>query len=158
MVAFFLLPSFAVAVIVTVPFFLAVTLPLELTVAIFLLEDFHVTFVLSAVAGVTLAFKVWLFFTFMDLLPVIATFVTLTLFLLAFRVIFALFLLPSFAVAVIVAFPAFLTFTLPLLFTVATFVLLDFQVTFLFAASFGVTVVLKLYDLPTFAFRVPFTV
>ena len=43
-VAFFLLPSFAVAVILTVPFFLAETLPLELTVAIFLLEVFQVTF------------------------------------------------------------------------------------------------------------------
>ena len=57
-VAFLPEPSFAVAVIVTVPAFFAFTTPLLVTVATFLLDDFHTTALLLAFFGVTVAFKV----------------------------------------------------------------------------------------------------
>jgi len=57
-VAFLPDPSFAVAVIVTVPSFFAFTTPLLVTVATFLLDDFHTTALLLAFFGVTVAFKV----------------------------------------------------------------------------------------------------
>ena len=52
----------------------------------------------------------------------------------------ALLLLPSAVVTVIVAVPGALAVTKPLLLTVATVVLLDFHVTFLFVVLLGVTV------------------
>ena len=57
-VAFLPEPSFAVAVIVTVPAFFAFTTPLPDTVATFVLDDFHTTALLLAFFGVTVAFKV----------------------------------------------------------------------------------------------------
>ena len=48
----------AVAVMVTVPFLIAVTTPLASTVAIVLSEEVHKTLVLSALAGATVAVKV----------------------------------------------------------------------------------------------------
>ncbi len=80
-VALFPLPSFATAVILTVPAFFAVTFPCALTVAIFLLEDFHFTFRLDAFAGDTVTFSVWVFFDFRFIVLVLAVifiFVTLT--------------------------------------------------------------------------------
>ena len=59
--AYFLLPSFAVAVIVTfLPpvFFFRVTIPLWVTVATFGLLDFQISFLLDALFGKTVAFKV----------------------------------------------------------------------------------------------------
>ena len=56
--AYFLLPSFAVAVMTTrLPpaFFLKVTTPVELTVATLVLLDFHVTALLVALEGATVA-------------------------------------------------------------------------------------------------------
>ena len=50
-VAFFLPASFAVAVIVTVPSFFVVTLPLDDTVATLVLLDFHVTAFVAASYG-----------------------------------------------------------------------------------------------------------
>ena len=50
-VAFFLPASFAVAVIVTVPSFFVVTLPLDDTVATLVLLDFHVTAFVAASFG-----------------------------------------------------------------------------------------------------------
>lgn len=58
--------------------------------------------------------------------------------------------LPSFAVQVMVAVPAPTALSLPFLSTVATFVLLDFQLTDLLAALEGETVALKVPDFPTF--------
>jgi hypothetical protein len=63
-VAFLPEPSAAVAVIVALPAFLAVTLPAEETVATFLLEVFHKTFLLLAFLGVTVAFNLRVFLTF----------------------------------------------------------------------------------------------
>ena len=57
-VAFFLLPSFAVAVIVAVPALTPVTTPLELTFAILLLEVFQDTALFVAFFGVTVALSV----------------------------------------------------------------------------------------------------
>ena len=51
--------------------------------------------------------------------------------------------LPSFVNAVIVAVPAFLAVTLPFLLTVATFLLLEDQVIFLYLAFVGLTVAVK---------------
>ena len=56
--AYFLLPSFAVAVIVTFPTFLAVTFPFDDTVATFVFELFHVTLLLVAFFGLAVAFSV----------------------------------------------------------------------------------------------------
>ena len=61
--------------------------------------------------------------------------------------------MPSSLVAVIVAFPSLtLAVTLPLLSTVAILVSLDFQVTFLFVALFGVIVAVR--ALVSFCLRV----
>jgi len=59
--AYLLLPSVAVAVIVTfLPpvFFFRVTIPLWVTVAIFGLLDFQIRFLLETLSGKTTAFKV----------------------------------------------------------------------------------------------------
>lgn len=58
MLFFFPLPSVALAVMVTVlpfPAFLVVTTPLELTVAYFVLLDFHVSFLFKFLVGLTVA-------------------------------------------------------------------------------------------------------
>ena len=60
----------------------------------------------------------------------------------AFTVTLHVAFLPSFVKAVIVAVPAFLAVTLPFL-TVATFVLLEDQVMFLYLAFAGATVAVK---------------
>ena len=60
-VAFFPLPSFAFTVIVAVPAFFPVTFPFELTVAIFLLEEVHVTDLFAAFVGATVAYNVLLY-------------------------------------------------------------------------------------------------
>ena len=154
-VTFFLLPSFAVAVIVAFPFFFAFTFPFPFTVATFLLEDFHVTFWLSAVAGNTVSVNVWLVFAFIFFVPLIFNFFTLTA---AFpHLNFTDALLPSAVTAVIVTVPAFLIFTFPVAVTVAVLELDVDQVTFAFfaSASSGVTTAFREYDFFTFAFNVP---
>ena len=57
-VAFFFDPSFAVAVIVTVPAFFPLTVPAALTVATFVLLLAQATLLLEALLGVTVAFNV----------------------------------------------------------------------------------------------------
>ena len=57
-------------------------------------------------------------------------------------------LLPSVDVAVIIALPTLRALTLPFLSTVATFVLLDFQVKLLLVAFIGKAVAFKVVDLP----------
>ena len=116
-------PSAAVAVILAVPFFLAVTLPAEDTVAIFLLEVFQITFLLEAFFGVTVAFNFKVFLTFnvaFVLFNLILVTGVPTMILIA-----TFFFLLAFAYAVTVAFPFFLAFTTPFLETVTTFLLLD---------------------------------
>ena len=61
---------------VTVPFFFAVITPLEVTVAIFLLEEVKVTFCLQ-VTGATVVASVSFFFTFRVTVPEIYLFVDL---------------------------------------------------------------------------------
>ena len=123
-VAFFLLPSTAVAVMVAEPAFLAVTTPLEDTVATVFLEDFQETFVQVFFFGVAVAFKVFfeptvkVAFVAFNLTLVIAFFFTTTL-MVAFFFLFFL------EVTVILAVPAFTPFTTPLEVTVAIFFLLD---------------------------------
>lgn len=89
------LPSFAFAVIVTVPFFFAVTFPFLSTDAIFLLELDQVTFVLSAVAGMTVRLNACFPFTFMVFFPAIFTLETLTFCFPAFNLTLPPFRLPS---------------------------------------------------------------
>ena len=104
--------------IVTVPFLTPFTTPLEVTVAIFLLEVLYVTFS-SLFFGVTEALmaKVFPFFTVLEdgtpLSFVVFTFSTLT--------VTVAFLLPDFTV--ILAVPAAFPVITPLLLTVATLAL-----------------------------------
>ena len=63
----------------------------------------------------------------------------------------ALLLLPSAVVTVMVADPGALAVTKPLLLTVATVVLLDFQVTFLLLVLLGVTVAVSWSVCPVFS-------
>ena len=131
-----MLLSFAFAVIVTVPFFFPVTFPL-LTVAIDLLLDDHLTFLLVAFAGWISAFNCIDLLTDTLFLPVILIELTFTVlvFLVDLLAFFTLtlyvpfVLLPSFAVAVIVTVPFFFPVTLPLLLTVAIDLSLDDHLT-----------------------------
>ena len=109
--AFF--PFGAVAVILQVPFPIAVTRPF-FTVATLLLLDFQVIPFFDALEGDTLTFSLTVFAAFFT-----EGFPTYT-------VQDALF--PSDVIAVMTAFPFFFAFTLPLL-TVATFLFDDFHVT-----------------------------
>ena len=133
--AFAPLPSLAVQVMVAVPLALNVTLPAELTVATFVLLLFHVTALFAAAAGDTVAFKVKVLPLFSEtevrLSAILAT-PRLTVILQE-----ALAPPPSLAVQVIVAVPRLLAVTMPVAVTVATLVLLLFQVTAVFVASEG---------------------
>ena len=103
-VALRLLPSAVVAVMVAVPTALAVTTPVLDTVATEVLELLHITLLLVAVDGVTVAVRVTVSFALSDAvvlfkeIPVAAVATTVTL-----QV--ALRLLPSVVVAVISAVP-----------------------------------------------------
>ena len=134
--AFTPLPSFAVAVIVAVPFAMAFTLPFASTVAIFVLLLFQVTALLLALEGRTDLTLSAVFTPLFRIRLVFASviFVTGTL---TVTLQEAFTPLPSFAVAVIVAVPFATAFTLPCASTVAIFVLLLFQVTALLLASEG---------------------
>ena len=149
-----LLPSSVVTVIFASPSLTAVTLPLPSTVAIFVLSDFHVTFLLVAFSGATVATNVTVPPTvsvcavLSSLTPVTATlpFVTVTLQVAV--------LLPSSVVTVIFASPSLTPFTLPLASTVAISVLSDFHVTFLLVAPSGETVATNVSVPPTVSERV----
>ena len=112
---YFLLPIFAV--ILVVPVFFPVTTPLLDTVATALLLELHITFCL-----VPVTFKLYLFPT-VSLIDVFDNLGTSTV---IWQVYFCF---PTFAV--ITAVPLFLATTLPLLLTVATFFLDDVHFTFL---------------------------
>ena len=155
-VCFFPLPSVAIAIIFTVfPLadFFVVTIPLAFTVAYFALPDVQRSFVFAFFVAVILAFSFSFFPAFTGLFPVILTFFTMPFIDVIFQE--AYFLLPSFAVAVIVTFlpPVFFfRVTIPLWVTVATFELLDFQISFLLDALFGKTVAFKVSFLPAAIF------
>ena len=134
---------------VTVPAALAITFPLLLTVAIFVFEDFHVTALLVAVVGVTVAFNVRV--SFGDMVAVVlfkVTFVTFTTGFVTVTLQVALTPLPSFAAQVMVAVPAALAVTSPLVLTVATLAFEVLQVTTLFVAFVGATVAVNFCVFP----------
>ncbi len=142
-----MLPSVVVAVIVAVPAETAVTTPLLFTVATDVLLDFHVTVLLVVLLGYIVATNCSVAPTQMVVLDLfnqmdVANCFTIT-------VHEALRLLPSVVVAVIVAVPAETAVTTPLLFTVATDVLLDFHVTVLLVALLGYTVATSCSVSPT---------
>ena len=119
--AFFLLPSFAVAVITADPAFFAVTTPFEFTVTTALLLLFHENFLLEAFDGETAAFKVYDFPVFRLILFLFSLILdTLTAFFAAFTVTVQVYFF-LFTVAVIFALPAFLPVTFPALLTEAIF-------------------------------------
>ena len=132
-----LLPSAVVTVIVAVPDATAVTFPEVETVATLVLLLLQVTFLFVALLGATVAVSVSVAFganvsvVLFRLTPVTGT-VTVTEHVAV--------LLPSAVVTVIVAVPAAMAVTKPDVETVATDVLLLFQVTFLFVALEGETV------------------
>ena len=142
-------PSSVVTVMVASPTFTAVTLPLASTVAISGLSDFHVTFWLVASSGRTVAVRVSLPPT-RRLVSLLLSFTPVTLISLSLTVTLQVAVLPpSSVVTVIVASPAFTPVTLPLASTEAIAALLDFHVTFLFAASLGDTVAVRVSVPPT---------
>jgi hypothetical protein len=124
-IAAFLLPSFAVTVIITLPGTLPITFPDEFTVAILVFEDFQFKDLFEAFAGLNKAFTV-------ILLLILSAFTVVKLMLLIFTniaVILHASVEPFIEVAVIVAVPAALTVTMPLFDTEAILVFDDFQVT-----------------------------
>jgi hypothetical protein len=136
-------PSFVVTVIDALPGVFAVTTPEEETVATEVLLDDHVTDLLVALEGVTVAISVSVFPSvkvndvLFRLTPVTEITFSLTV---TEQVAF---LPPSFVVTVIVAVPAALAVTKPEEDTVTTVVLLEDQVTDLFVAFDGETVATK---------------
>ena len=141
-VAFFP-PSSVVAVIIAEPAALAVTTPDVETVATDVLLEVQVTDLLVALAGVTVAVRVWVSPTVMDrdeLLRLTPVTETIGLDTVTEQVAF---LPPSLVVTLIVAVPAALAVTRPDAETVATEALLEDQVTDLSVALEGVTVAVK---------------
>ena len=143
-------PSSVVTVIVAVSKALAVTKPVEETVATLGLLDVQVTDLLVAFDGLTVAVKV-------DVSPTVRvkddllSETPVTLIVVVFTVIWqAEVLLPSMVVTVMVAVPAAFAVIKPLDDTVATLVLFEDQVTALFVALEGETVAVSVSDAPTF--------
>ena len=139
----------------TVPDAFAVILPVRLTVAIFVLDELHVTALLVALPGVTVAFKVRvcpcvsvalvlfsvIFVTLTVGLTGVAGFVTVIL-----QVAFCP--LSSVAIQIIVALPAATPVTTPVLLTFATFSFEVLYFTVFFVALFGLTVAVNVTVLP----------
>jgi hypothetical protein len=125
-----------------------VTRPLEFTVATPVLLDDQLTVLFVAFPGATVAVNCWLLPALIDAVvgetvtPVTGTFAVVTVIaLVAVR-------FPSWVVTVIVAEPCDTAVTSPVEFTVATEVLLDDQLTFLFVALAGETVAVNWRVLP----------
>ena len=160
-VAFLPLPSFAVQVIVTVPADFAVTLPVLLTVAIFVFDDFQVTALFVALVGVTVAVNC-IVFPFPTLAVVLFNVIFVTFTTDGFDGIgsvtvtlqVAFLSLPSFAIQVILAVPADTAVTLPVLSTVAIFVSDEVQFTDLSVAFSGVMVAVSAAVSPFFILSV----
>ena len=133
-----MLPSAVVTVIVAEPGPLAVTKPLLLTVATEVLLDFQVTVLLLVLLGVTVAvsWSVWPVLSVAEVLFKVTPIANC----LTVKAQVALLLLPSAVVTVMVADPGALAVTRPVVLTVATVVLLDFQVTALLEVLLGLTV------------------
>jgi hypothetical protein len=146
-VAFFLLPSFVVQVMVAFPTPTAVTFPLESTFATLVLLDFQVTFLFVVVTGFTV-------FVSVDVLPTVSDNVVLfsetpVAFITGTVTLQVAFLpLPSFALHVMVAVPVPTAVTFPLESTVATLLSLEVQLTFLLVAVDGFTVFVSVKEFP----------
>ena len=131
-------------IIVAVPFFLAVTTPPDVTVAILVSELRHVIFLFVALDGIIVAFKVTVFpfsistFVLFNFIPVTDVF-TVTL---------HVAVLPLFVFTVIFAVPLLFAVTTPPDVTVATLVFELDHVTFLLLAFDGVIVAFKVTFLP----------
>ena len=133
-------PSFVVAVIVAVPTPFAVIVPVLVTVATLVLLLFQVTALFDAAFGETIASN----FSVLPVLIVVLVFDSFTLVTAVVTVTVAVVVFPvSLVFTVIVAFPLPTPFTTPLALTVATLVLLLFQVTALFVVLEGATVAVR---------------
>ena len=142
-----LLPSSVVTVIVVDPAFRAVTLPLD-TVATEVLLLFQLTFLLVALLGLIVAVRVYSSPSVISW-EVLSRVTPVTGYTFALTVTSHVAVLPpSSVVTVIVAEPAFRAVTLPLD-TVATEVLLLFQLTFLLVALLGLIVAVRVRDSPS---------
>ena len=132
---------------VQVPFFLAFTTPPALIEATFgLLED-QLSVLFVALLGLIVALSVYFFPAVIVSFVVLSlTLVTATVFF--FTVTLQVAVLPLLDFTVIVQVPAALALITPPDETVATFELLDDQVTFLFVALEGVIVAFKVYFVP----------
>lgn len=136
-VADFMVPSFVMAVIVALPSLIAVTTPFGLTVATFVFDDVQFNSLLLVVTGLKLAVKTRVFPGCIDAAVLsreilVANVVTVTIHVAVFD--------PSTVVTVMVAVPFDTAVTTPDALTVATDVLLLFQLTFVLDAVDGFTV------------------
>ena len=133
-----------VTIILAVPVFLALTFPLLLTVATLGLLDLNVT-TLAALLGFTFVLSVKVFPGFNTFFLALSD-TLLTDFLATYTVTicFAPLTAPFFPFTVIFAVPIFLAFTIPLVLTVATLLLLELKVKF---DAFDVSDILKTFFL-----------
>lgn len=144
-----LFPSAVLTVIVAVPADFAVTTPLDETVATLVFDELHVTFLLVAFEGDTVAVSVSVEPVFNVVLVLLSdTPVTETVGFVTVTVQVAV-LFPSSVLAVIVVVPADFAATIPLDETVATFVFDELHVTFLLVAFDGDTVAMSVSVAPT---------
>ena len=142
-----LLPSSVVTVIVVDPAFRAVTLPLD-TVATEVLLLFQLTFLLVALLGLIVAVRVYSSPSVISW-EVLSRVTPVTGYTFALTVTSHIAVLPpSSVVTIIIAEPALTAVTLPLD-TVATEVLLLFQLTFLLVALLGLIVAVKVNSSPS---------
>ncbi len=141
----FLPPSFVVTVIVAEPADFAVTTPEDDTVATDVLLDDHVTALLVALDGVTVAWSVYVSPSVRDkLLLSREMFSTGTVTETVQTDVFP----PSLVVAVMLVFPASMAVTTPSELTVAILIFEDFHDTVLSVASSGRTTAVKDWDSP----------
>lgn len=144
--AYLPLPSLALHLITARPFFLPTTVPLVVTVAIFLFEETQVTALLFAVAGPTVALSV--IFPFLFMVAVFLFNLIEETIITELIVHLAVILLPSFDLHVITAEPFPTALTTPVDETVATLVFDDDHVTALLFAAAGPTVALSVNVAP----------
>ena len=144
--AYLPLPSLALHLITARPFFLPTTVPLVVTVAMFLFEETQVTALLFAVAGPTVALSV--IFPFLFMVAVFLFNLIEETIITELIVHLAVILLPSFDLHVITAEPFPTALTTPVDETVATLVFDDDHVTALLFAAAGPTVALSVNVAP----------
>lgn len=134
-----MVPSFVVAVMVAVPAEIPVTSPLLFTVATDVLLDFHVTVLLVALVGSTVAVN-WVVLPSVMIALVLFSDIDVARIGFTVTVQVARKLVPSVVLAVIVAVPRPIAVTKPLLLTVTMLLLLVVHATVLFVVLLGNTV------------------